>query len=252
LEKNFYSAFKVDQMLRIFLVVNLFLQIAFAQIPCAWTDTKGVYYDLSPLRNDNTDYFIAKDTFPKQDWDIWMNICRGTVQTLCGAGVVACQQWDPSNPGGKAAMGIATSQQFLVASSTFQQGTYGVSLLYTGGADSRETQIDFKCNPSKGTGAPVFAGENPTHHYLFQWESAIACPPGKGGLSVGSILLIIVLCLLVVYFVAGVLFNKFKRQLTGVEIIPNVTFWTSIPGLVKDGVMFLVNKVRNRGGYTTV
>jgi len=58
----------------------------------------------------------------------------------------------------------------------------------------------------------------------------------------------------VVYLVAGVLFNKFKRGLTGVELVPNVTFWSSIPGLVKDGVMFIVNKIRGLrgGGYQSV
>jgi len=35
---------------------------------------------------------------------------------------------------------------------------------------------------------------------------------------------------------------------TGVDIIPNVGFWTSLPGLVKDGFMFIINKIRGRGG----
>jgi len=121
--------------------------------------------------------------------------------------------------------------------------------------DARLTEIDFVCDENAGTGSPSFLGESPTHHYTFSWPTQYACPGGGGGkkgLSVGSILLIILLCLVVVYIVAGILFNKFRRDLTGIELVPNVTFWTSIPGLVKDGVMFLVGKVRGRSGYQSV
>ena len=36
-----------------------------------------------------------------------------------------------------------------------------------------------------------------------------------------------------IYLVAGVLFMKYKREATGKELIPNVEFWSSLPGLVK-------------------
>ena len=39
--------------------------------------------------------------------------------------------------------------------------------------------------------------------------------------------------LLVVYFVAGAVFLKFRRGAEGVEIIPNVEFWKSLPGLIR-------------------
>ena len=39
--------------------------------------------------------------------------------------------------------------------------------------------------------------------------------------------------LLLVYIVAGVLFNKFHRGASGKEVIPNVNFWMDFPLLVK-------------------
>lgn len=60
----------------------------------------------------------------------------------------------------------------------------------------------------------------------------------KSGLSVGSILDIIFISLLVVYLVAGILFNKYSKGATGKELIPNVNFWIDFPFLVKDGAVF--------------
>lgn len=39
--------------------------------------------------------------------------------------------------------------------------------------------------------------------------------------------------LLVVYLVAGILFMKYRRGATGKEVIPNLEFWSSLPGLIK-------------------
>lgn len=58
--------------------------------------------------------------------------------------------------------------------------------------------------------------------------------------------------LLVLYLVGGVAFNKFYRHHEGKEIIPNVEFWMALPGLVKDGHLFIWRKARSltgRGSY---
>ncbi len=39
--------------------------------------------------------------------------------------------------------------------------------------------------------------------------------------------------LLTVYFVGGILFMKFGRNSTGIEMIPNLSFWKSLPGNIK-------------------
>ena len=39
--------------------------------------------------------------------------------------------------------------------------------------------------------------------------------------------------LLTVYFVGGILFMKFGKNSTGIEMIPNLSFWKSLPGNTK-------------------
>jgi len=72
-----------------------------------------------------------------------------------------------------------------------------------------------------------------------------------GGLSGGSVFLIIFFVSLFVYFAAGIGYNAYRGQ-QGVELVPNVEFWKDLPFLVKDGVMFCVHLVTGGGSYSSV
>lgn len=71
---------------------------------------------------------------------------------------------------------------------------------------------------------------------------------GSGGPSTGTILVIIFFVVLVVYLVAGVLFMKYRRGATGREVIPNIEFWSSLPGLIKDGCVFFGKNIKELCG----
>lgn len=69
------------------------------------------------------------------------------------------------------------------------------------------------------------------------WRHPQACPvQKKKKLSFGSIMLIILAVLVVLYFVIGIPVMRFIFKKRGVEMIPFVAFWTSIPRLVYEGV----------------
>lgn len=56
----------------------------------------------------------------------------------------------------------------------------------------------------------------------------------------------------------GVLWNKYRVEKTGWELIPNLEFWITLPGLVKDGNIYTFNKLKalcerfTQGRYETV
>lgn len=94
--------------------------------------------------------------------------------------------------------------------------------------------------------------------YFIRFKHADGCPksesspsspatPKKKGLSVGSIMLIIIFVSFIVYVIAGVIVNLAIRKKEGREIFPNTTFWADLPFLVKDGFMFILGKIRGRG-----
>jgi len=238
-------------------IVACLFGIIYGQTPsCQWTNN-GNSYDLSGLTNNAVDYKIAYAP-PDAKKNVWLNICRPLINTLCGTGLAGCQQWDPNNSGGKASIGATASQSF--AYGTQYSGSTGLMLKYGGGALAnnipRSMEIDFICSPGSGIGTPSYVTEvSSSATYIFTWTTQYACSTNggttggtTGGLSGGSIFLIIFFVAIFVYFAAGVGYMKFRKQATGVELIPNVDFWASIPGLCKDGVKFLISKVRGGGG----
>jgi hypothetical protein len=46
------------------------------------------------------------------------------------------------------------------------------------------------------------------------------------------------------YVIVGCIVNKFVRHQEGAAIFPNSEFWGGLPGLVKDGFMFIIHKCR--------
>jgi len=223
---------------------------------CTWTSPSGDNYDLSQLAQA-TDIKIPKCTYPNQGWDIYINACKSVTLGGCPTGPAACQNWGS----GQASMGQADTITFSALSSG-----KGVTANYMNGTPDkgkpRNMEIDFICDPNGNTNSiPAYGGEDNTNlHYSFTWTSPYACPGsgpapsgGSKSLTGGSIILIILLVLVVVYFVVGVVVQKFVRHQEGLEIIPNYQFWVSLPGLVKDGVMLIVNKTCRRGqGYSNV
>ncbi|XP_064648078.1 uncharacterized protein LOC135500491 [Lineus longissimus] len=118
-----------------------------------------------------------------------------------------------------------------------------------------QTTVTLKCDASL-TGSPKFdiAGAVTFNTVEMTMTHASLCAiveGGGGGLSIGSILIIIFFVGIIVYVAAGIVFMVFVKKESGPKIVPNVNFWTALPGYVKDGVLFVYNSVRgNRGEYT--
>lgn len=59
------------------------------------------------------------------------------------------------------------------------------------------------------------------------------------GLSTGSIFLLLLFFGFLFYFIIGGALLYFLRGASGLELIPNIDFWRELPGLVKDGTLFV-------------
>jgi len=219
-------------------------------------------YDITQLQNDQTDYVIdGVNAGGKNPWRITMNMCRSLVTAVtpaCPDGTSGCQRWDMPAPTFKAILGLESTMGVtplhLKGEDPRFEGQYGLVVNYTGGSVTMMI-VNLVCNESvTGTGNPT-AYSVTGGKFIFDWQTPIACnlnhPKGKK-LSGGSVILIIVLCFGIVYLAGGLVVNKLVRHQEGLEIIPNYVFWISIPGLVKDGVMLIVNKIRGKGGYSQV
>lgn len=92
--------------------------------------------------------------------------------------------------------------------------------------------------------------------YLFVMLGKAGCPgtPGaldemahfaeENGLSAGWVFILLLSIVLCLYCSCGMGYKYKMIGVTGIEAIPNVDFWRSYPGLVKDGVGFTVAKLQ--------
>ena len=129
----------------------------------------------------------------------------------------------------------------------------------------RGADITVACDPTVEDPTLYALGEIQPGISSFTMFSKCACagacpnvvPAGSGGegLTLGSILLIGLAVLLLVYVVVVVTFNRIRRQASGRDMLPHPDFWAALPGLTKDGFVFTWRSLCARGsreGYQNV
>ncbi|XP_071873714.1 cation-dependent mannose-6-phosphate receptor [Bombus fervidus] len=108
------------------------------------------------------------------------------------------------------------------------------------------TKIALSCCSSCETRLYVESLNTSRNEYHLLLTSIYACKTlmHSKGLSIGSTLLIYLFVISGIYFIGGALTLKFLRGATGWEMMPNHSFWQSLPSLVKDGISFTFNCCR--------
>lgn len=212
----------------------------------------GVDYDLTDANHPTTDYIAADYPTKLGSNTYYVQVCQNTFQNCSGAGnspTPVCQK--DTNGNYHSCGQLSTQKVQAPINSTF--GPYAFQLSYTNGQQGRAVTILLKCNSTVSGNVFQRVAEPVKPTYQVYFESSYACEgAASGGGGGGLIFIIIVFSLLGVYFIGGALYMKFARHAEGREIIPNHEFWFDLPSLIKDGCMFLVNKVRGRSGYSTV
>ncbi|XP_062518174.1 cation-dependent mannose-6-phosphate receptor-like [Corticium candelabrum] len=155
---------------------------------------------------------------------------------------------------------LAGTESSAVFSGSAETGDLNVTYSATTSGTTRTSVVHLMCDKTLSLSQSKFTYVNQkqvsaTTTYYFVLTSRCCCPnlcqhapssSGGGGLSVGSILLIVFFSLIFVYIIGGLLYLKFVRGASGVELIPNYSFWMLLPGLIKEGVVFLIGKCRGQ------
>ncbi|PSN53026.1 hypothetical protein C0J52_01150 [Blattella germanica] len=74
----------------------------------------------------------------------------------------------------------------------------------------------------------------------------------SGGLSTGSVLVIIFFVFVAIYFIGGAIALKLLRGAEGREMIPNYDFWADLPNLVRDGTVFMFSGCQSTPTYDRI
>ncbi|XP_033761369.1 uncharacterized protein LOC117343154 [Pecten maximus] len=225
---------------------------------CKMDDGSGDV-DVSTLGNqDGTAMF--QDMIAADGLEYSLNLCYPFNEKSC-VNTAACQI---SLDGSSYAIGDATNVGF--ETDTLDQ----VHIKYTSvdvAGVIKTTDVRMICSPSADPPLVTANGETApgSNSYEFLLYSKCGCAgqcdggpgprPNKAGstvtFSVGTIIIIVALSLGCLYMVGGILYMKMVRHAQGKEVVPNVSFWGSFPGLVKEGFVFTVSMCR-RGRYNEI
>jgi len=130
--------------------------------------------------------------------------------------------------------------------------------------------MNYECDSGEIAFLQQAVQPDPTNHQCYfvgVMKSKYACPSrntGKSGLSGGSVFVIMFFVVGAMYFGGGIAYKYKRKGTTGIESIPNIDFWRTLPGLVKDGCRYSWQKAcvayhyirdriesRSGGGETT-
>ncbi|CAF5028902.1 unnamed protein product [Rotaria sp. Silwood1] len=114
----------------------------------------------------------------------------------------------------------------------------------------RFVHVTFICDKSIKQPTTMNVIEDPMCKFMITVQAAEACPL-KGGISGGAIFIIILIVLIIIYFICGILYNRVKQNQTGLELIPNRSFWLLLGELFLTGCKFTWNFIHNLGQGTS-
>jgi len=212
---------------------------------------KKYKYDFSKNQIEDMFYYIQDEGSY-----IYVNICHPS-HLNCREGTAVCHY----NYEKYESLGMLSTQKFDKPEGV--EPGMGVSITYNGGdactTDNYQTMIVATCdNSTTGEIRSVLVGEC---WYKVFFASKFACgvlvsenkeSTSTAGETAAIIVLVLLLVTAVLYFGLGAVYQK-KTKDPGTlrEYIIHNEFWCAIPGLIKDGVLFIAHGFR-KGDYISV
>jgi len=221
-------------------------------------DTSTGHIDLSPL--SNTDGTISFPNIPGVSGSSSVNVsflynpCSpftpqipvGTLLNEC-QDVLVCERYAERTPDNKTEVFYMSIGGIKNVACKNDSG--GRFLSYEGigiSVDIRKTKVYLVCNKDEvGRLIPITQNiTNSTDAFTFQLQSKHSCiihpepPRDAGGLSTGSILLIILFVSSALYLILGMTGRFCLVGARGLEVVPHLEFWRDLPDLVFDGFKF--------------
>lgn len=223
---------------------NLHVCTGINECKCKFQDD-GTVIDLTSLGNkDGSPRF--KDVPSKDGYLYSYNPCGPFTEFSC-VNAAVCRK---DRATGKTEMtGAAEMPQF-----TYDELTGDTVIGYTAGMlGNIHTFVYLMCDNNPNPGPPQFYpnGTQSENLYILTMYSACACGDrcdangvqhSSYTLGLGYWILIGAIGLILLYFTIGVAVNKFIEKASGREIIPNSSFWCSLPYHVKQGCFYICRR----------
>ncbi|KAL4455058.1 hypothetical protein ABPG74_006440 [Tetrahymena malaccensis] len=259
---------RLSHILFIFGVLSLV--VLGKDLPCQWqSPSTGEKYDFSSLyKKDGYQIKDSSNTMGMFDLFYVTNVCE----------TVGCQGVDVSVYEGLQILGEITQNCDIMTNANEivydfvnnDNPKVGVQWTYRGDTCilpptiSYDDQGNIKTTPNASTDIKtstfqVICSEDQssnwtvdttdTCHLKFTMQSPYGCEGAARGSYASFKILIFIILLAGIYFAGGSYINKRKYGLTGVESLPNHSFWTDFPYLINDGFKLTLLKTTSAIRY---
>ncbi|XP_072931139.1 uncharacterized protein [Epargyreus clarus] len=270
--KQILNAFGFISVFIVYFTVQVVAQdVCVKKTPCSCEFPNGTGIDLSPIVAIEKSTFYTTQSFESKDKDavyelstyyyhpcvdVKPNVNSTSENDTCGVPLSICRHVNTMklvNVTAGTYVKDSGTFNFLGQSNVSDFSADGRSIIYPNGPSS--TVVMLVCSESANE-LHVLSLEEP-NRIVLSFYSPYACmkqleQPGR---SLGSTLLIIFFSCVIFYLVLGICTKKFLMGATGIEVIPNLGFWSDLPHLVKDGWAFTINgfklPARGPGPVTT-
>lgn len=195
----------------------------------------------------------------------FINVCEQASQGGCSPANGVCQVSLDEVPHGCGSGHNPTFYPYF-----YDRRTDGLTMVYLGGEyckavkKGRSSYLNFICDPKlAGPGFIAHAQADPQYSgcvYAIDFQSQYACgrlteqealnfvgiplvTEPEGGIDIGWFIILGICVFFFVYIVIGMLIKFKKYEARGLDLVPNIGFWSDIPYLIKDGFCFVGNKI---------
>jgi len=234
-------------------LVLLAVSVSAIEDACHWKNEQNVVYNFNTFSNDGLGYhFQYKDH--GDTYELYIALCEPLKTSPCQPKTNVCQEWD--NGTGKKTIGKDDPPPTF---KTLDANTVEMTMANgeqdpNGVCKNNNAILNLVCDPNKAADpewsylkVDIVSG---LCSYKFSVSHKNACVGGgAGGLSGGSILLIIGFCVFALYCAIGAAYQFKVKEARGVEMVPNNAFWFQLPGLVKEGMRFTFFTLTRRSDY---
>lgn len=206
---------------------------------CTLSDN-SYYYDLEPmLKGVAPPFFKLNGENVTYFYDPCRSFSKTGTLSECTNAALCSEKLDDIYQN----LGIHDTSEFRY---TPDGASVKLKLLYhngMSGADQINATVWLTCRTG-GISSLVLKSSTPTY-YLFELFSPFACqkavpiPPSQ--LTAGGVLCIMFVVLVTVYFGGGFIYLFCFKYESGLKAVPHHEFWSSLPGLVKDGFLFSIS-----------
>ncbi len=230
-----------------------------APAPCTpagiCTDADGEPWDLGPI---GAEQVVDGPTDPTYNYKYAFSLYKNLdpmpqiCQTFSIFGANAAR-YDESSFGTCEQLGPDMN---LADASTYQFSARDETLTFVYGYSGNQLTVALECSFNAGKGTPgAVTGSAPNFNVV--WKTNYACEGGaakggsEGGGGWGIGFLIFFFLGSGLYVGGGTYYNIKTKGTEGIQALPHLEFWSTMPGLVKDGVTFSKAKYNERYGDGT-